>query len=273
MPLSSLVRSVVPPNIRAIMRRNAVVNRYLAWRYGGEQCRPHPKTSYTFCFDGYRNIGWAMGGLADCETHELDYACDLIRKSGARCVWDVGANVGLWSLFLASLTPPVERVVCFEPDPYNLRFLRRNCELNALSGRMTVRDVALSSEAGQATFFADAVTGKTGSLEEGSDFIGQYYGAKRSPITVTLTTIDLEVENGAPPPDFMKVDVEGHELDLLKGARRTLESRHPALIMEVTRNAEEVNRFLRDLGYNLYDPATGVPMDRPQFATAAIYGR
>jgi FkbM family methyltransferase len=267
--LDHWARSMIPQHMRARLRRSGAVNTLLAWRYGGPRHKRHPHAPYEFYFDGYRNIGWAAGDLAGMEGGEIHFVQDLLRQRPCRCAWDVGANVGFWSVFLAGIEPPIERIYAFEPDPTNLHWLRMNQGKNHLD-RLVIREVGLSDQAGEATFFADEVTGSTGSLEKEADFIGRQYGKARREITIGLSTIDQEVQSGAVPPDFMKIDVEGHELNVLMGARRTLADHKPMLILEVTRHHDEVGDLLTGLGYRLIDPHSGKPLQRPQFATAAI---
>ncbi len=260
---------MLPQHTRAWLRRSDAVNKLLKWRYGGPRHKPHPHAPYEFHFDGYRNVGWAAGALAEKEDVEIQFVRELLRKHPCTVAWDVGANVGFWSLFLAGIEPPLEELYAFEPDATNLHWLRTNQRENRLN-RLTIRDVGLSDHAGTATFFADGMTGSTGSLERAADFLGEEYGQARKEVSIGLSTVDLEVEAGCPPPGFMKIDVEGHELQLLQGARRTLENHRPMLIMEVSQHEDEVGRLLRDLGYRLLSPESGQPLDRPEFSTVAL---
>jgi FkbM family methyltransferase len=129
---------------------------------------------------------------------------------------------------------------------------------------------ALSSQTGSATFQADPFTGSTGTLESGPTFISKWYGQKSEMVSIPVTTADELVSQGTSPPDFVKIDVEGHELSVLEGATETLRQHRPMLMMEVTANAEAVGRLLADLSYELVDPANGQKLSRPQAATAAI---
>jgi FkbM family methyltransferase len=259
-----------------MLRRSTVVNRSLSRLYGGTQCKRHPRAPLDLYYDGYRNLGWAMGNLDEVEEAEQSFATKVMRSRPTSCAWDVGANVGFWTLFFAGFQPPIERIVAFEPDQMNLRFLRMNCNKNGLEQRVDVREVALSSALRETVFYADPLTGATGSLERDSDFIGRHYGARRHIVTVTASTMDSEVASdiakGLSPPSFVKIDVEGHELLVLRGAQATLRQYRPALILEVTKNEDEVGRLLSSCGYRLFDPQTGKRQEqqRPQFLTAAL---
>jgi len=79
----------------------------------------------------------------------------------------------------------------------------------------------------------------------------------------------LRLPLGARPPDFMKIDVEGHELEVLEGALETLRANRPLLILEVTRRHEEIASLFRAIDYQLIDNE-GRPIDFPQFSTLAL---
>ena len=270
--VANWTRSIISPQMRVKIRRSPLVTRLLKRYYGGVRHRPHPAAPYELYFDGYRNLGWSVGGLQSIETVEMKFLARLHENNPVRCAWDIGANVGLWTLFLAGCEPPFEQIVAFEPDPTNLGLLRLNCEKNHLD-RVMVRDGALSNSPGEATFYADATTGSTGSLERDADFIGRHYGASRQEVMTRVATIDAEIAAGLPPPGLMKIDVEGHELSVLQGAQQTLAAFHPIIQFESTRNADDVGQLLKRHGYRLVDPSTGNELDQPAFSTVAVFGR
>lgn len=131
-----------------------------------------------------------------------------------------------------------------------------------------IRPLALSSREGAVTFFADPVCGATGTLERDRDFIGTQYHAEMVAIEVKTTTVDAEISSGARPPQFMKIDVEGHELEVLKGAQKTLRFQRPCLIFETTPNNAEIAAFFKTLDYELFD-LDGKRIAGPRFNTIA----
>lgn len=266
----STLRRIIPGHLRARLRRSRMVNQYLKMRFGGVMSKPHPHAPYKLHFDGYRSIGWALGDLSHVEASEMALAAELLGQREVRCAWDIGANVGFWSLFFAGWKPEIEMVVCFEPDVSNFEILSVNKDRNKIDS-MLLRRIALSDHQGEATFYGDAVTGATGSLQQNADFIGRWYGRSRTPSTVPLSTIDLEVAGGTPVPDFMKIDVEGHELEVLRGGVNTLRNHHPTIVVEVSQYHHEVGVLLRDLGYFLIDPATRGEIAEPVFYTVAVH--
>lgn len=271
MPVSpaAIARSVLPLKLRTAIRRSRLANWWFRKKYGGIRSAQHPCSRYQFYFDGERHPAWASGDLKNIEHEEMDYIAKRAATHPIHCAWDVGANNGLWMLFLAGLHPPPQQIICFEPEPKNAEFLAMNVEQNGLKN-VRILQLALSSTSGSATFRSDPITGCTGTLEQGETFIAKEYGQEPVPITVEMKTADDLIAAGTPAPDFLKIDVEGHELSVLEGARQTLATHRPWLIMEVTARNEQIGKLLDELGYDLYRPATGEKMRVPEFATVAI---
>jgi len=270
MGVGTLIRSAIPSHLRSSLRRSGIANRLLAMWYGGLRSAPHPQAPYQLYFDGYRNLGWSTGSLQALEADEFEFARRILQRRKCDCVWDIGANVGLWTLFLAGIEPKIPRIICFEPDVVNLRYLRMNLEKNAID-RAMIRDVALSSAPGTGTFFADTVTGSTGGLETGPGFTEVYFGHRRTAVETVISTIDDEIAGGQPPPQFVKIDVEGHEADLLEGGRRMLAAHRPAILIEVSQNHDRVRQIFDSLGYRMRRPSDGSLLETPEFATACVH--
>ena len=151
------------------------------------------------------------------EERELDWLLPRLRKDDV--VWDVGANVGIYSVLMARSSA---RVVAFEPVEATLVRLRRNLELNEASN-VTVVSEALSDVAGAATM--TTMPGGAGGnhlLREGE--LGD--------VSVRATTGDAyAAANGA--PDVIKVDIEGFEPHFVRGAIGMLHEHKPLLTLEV----------------------------------------
>lgn len=152
-------------------------------------------------------------------------------------VLDVGAHVGYYTLLSAVLAGPGGKVHAFEPNPANADFLRRHVRINRL-GNVRVEQAAVSDRAGRARF--DFGTGSgTGHLADA--------GALE---VRTLRLDDYCAEHGL-APTAVKIDVEGAEMSVLKGARETLARHHPTLFLST--HGAEVHAaslaFLSGLGY------------------------
>lgn len=142
-------------------------------------------------------------------------------------VLDVGANVGFFAVISARLVGPTGRVLAFEPVPENAALVRRNARLNGF-GNVDVIEKAVSDVNG------------TGELVLAEYSGGAALSTAAAPpdaagsIEVELVTIDAAVAKGEiPPPDVVKIDVEGVELAVLRGMSETLRHQRPVVICEI----------------------------------------
>jgi FkbM family methyltransferase len=150
---------------------------------------------------------------------------------------DVGANVGLYTC-VGARAMPAGTVVAFEPAPANLEFLRRNLARNGVEDRVEVVPEAVSDTPGQARFFLSDGIGNH-SLASGNA------GSERH-LDVTVTTVDQHFAGRL--VDILKIDVEGFDTHVLKGARETLAAHHPAIFVELlTSHLEQGGISPRDL--------------------------
>lgn len=191
-----------------------------------------------------RGAWWTVGsGTHGCwlGTYEIEKQRALARMAGSGAVvFDVGAHVGFYTLLASRLVGPGGMVVAFEPSPRNLRFLEEHLEQN---GCENVR------------VFAAAVVETPGRVRwrAGADSFGGSIAAHGEVEVEALALDDLIARGGLPPPDLIKIDVEGAELAVLRGARATLQEHGPAILLathgaEVHRSCTEL---LRQLGYTV----------------------
>jgi FkbM family methyltransferase len=146
-------------------------------------------------------------------------------RTGAR-VFVVGAHQGVVAMMLGDLVGPSGHVIAVEATPHNAEVARRNVALNALPQVQVVH--AAGADAAGTLYFSPRMNGHVAAADEAS-------------VAVRALTIDeLTAEHGA--PDVLFVDVEGYELHVLRGARRTLERDRPDLFVEV-HMGEGLERF------------------------------
>ncbi|HMH16848.1 MAG TPA: FkbM family methyltransferase [Burkholderiales bacterium] len=152
----------------------------------------------------------------------LELGMDLI--SPGSCVIDVGANIGIYALPWAAGNADVT-VHCFEPSPGVRSRLARNVALNRLTARIRMHAEALSDHAGTATLY--------GSDDMSSLNRGFYTGASE-PVSTEVPLVRLDDILGIEglPISLVKVDVQGHELEVLQGAEAVISRHRPALILE-----------------------------------------
>lgn len=156
-------------------------------------------------------------------THEEPVQEWLAAKvQSGSTVYDIGAHAGFFTLLCSSLAGPNGRVHAFEPCVENAERLRANLRANG-PANVDVHAVAVSDKVGQAVFVTDAST-LQGRLADA--------GVASGPRVLT-TTVDTCVEGGMRPPELMKIDVEGHEGAVIRGAARAIATYRPLLLVEV----------------------------------------
>lgn len=170
----------------------------------------------------------------------------LARLGRGDVVWDVGANIGWFSLLAARRVGPEGRVTAFEPNQRNAEQVRRNATRNDLT--IEVVEAAVSGEAGWARFDA------------GSSLMGRL----RDDGTLRVPTVTLDgwaASHAA--PTFIKLDIEGAEVGALQGATRLLSEAHPTILCECHATQVEVDAILWAAGYRVTPvEMPGVPVDQ-----------
>lgn len=171
---------------------------------------------------------------------------------------DVGANVGMYSIFAAKVKSA--RVFAFEPESQNFSLLNQNIQINALSGRVMAYPLAISDDTKIGPLYLSdfSLGGSCHSFDErvGFDLRPREEAFIQGSFSVT---IDKLVSSGSMPcPQFVKIDVDGFEHKVLRGARNTL--MNPVLreiLVELNTNLpkhQAVIEDLRLLGF-FHDPA------------------
>jgi FkbM family methyltransferase len=127
-------------------------------------------------------------------------------------VLDVGANLGAYTLLFAAWAGPAGRVFAFEPAPESRAGLRKQLRLNQFVEQVEIVEAAVAGSVGMAAFTCDAASGAN-ALDVGS---------APDAIMVATTSLDAFCGTRGLNPDVIKIDVEGAELDVLKGGRATL---------------------------------------------------
>jgi FkbM family methyltransferase len=185
--------------------------------------------------------------------------------------YDCGAHIGYMTLVLARSVGAGGQVVAFEANPRNAETLRINVAENGINN-VTIVPAAVTSMSGEVVF-----------AQFGYSLIGRLaYGdlpGDATLITVPSITLDDYVyRDRHPAPDFMKIDVEGAELDVLRGAKRVLQTARPVIVAEVREGntAAQIKDMMAEFGYGWEHLAPGaedrigvmsdvilIPMARP----------
>ncbi len=163
-----------------------------------------------------------------------------------RVFYDIGAHVGFYAL-LGAKAVRSGSVFAFEPEPENVTVLNEVIARNGLSN-VSVCEVAVSDAPGKLSFARSPNLRSSGHLSS----IGCDTADTGEEITVDCTTLDLFCETH-PLPDVIKIDVEGAEAFVLRGARQVLRRKLPALLIEVHRKEYliDIETELLPIGYRL----------------------
>lgn len=174
-------------------------------------------------------------------------------------VWDVGANIGSFSVAAATVATSGE-VVAIEADIWLAELLQRTAAEPFFGGRLKVVHCAAAAEAGEARFVISARGRASNALEVGGGR-SPMVRAREIVMVPTLPLDDLLDQLAA--PTFVKIDVEGAELLVLRGASRLLSEIRPRIYVEVDqRLAGEVMALLVTANYAAFDPRTGERLER-----------
>lgn len=191
-----------------------------------------------------RGLRWIVGSgthgcwLGSYEALKQRRIAEVIRQGDV--FYDLGANVGFYTLLASRLVGPWGVVVAFEPLPRNIIFLRRHVELNQC-GNIKIFEVAVTRCAGTKRF------------EPGPDpSSGRLW--ERGAIEVRTLALDDAVTNRViPQPNVMKIDIEGGEVLALEGAKRILAESKPTIFLST--HGPDVRakciELLKNIGYDV----------------------
>ncbi|MGE0406765.1 MAG: FkbM family methyltransferase [Candidatus Korobacteraceae bacterium] len=183
-------------------------------------------------------------------------------------VWDIGANLGLFSFAAAHCTGKNGFVLAVEPDPWLIGLLQRSNDLRPkANASVTPVQAAVCNHIGTVTFHI-ARRARASSYIDGMG--KSQTGGSRCELQVTATTLDSLLER-FPAPDVIKIDVEKAECIALSGGVRLLKEVRPVVYCEV---ADENKTWIRDLfqklEYDLFDPDDLKPIEQALYNTLAI---
>ena len=193
-----------------------------------------------------RGMKWIKGSgpnaywFGTYEVVRLRAFANLVTQGAV--VYDVGANVGIYSLLASIRSGPSGSVYAFEPLERNLEYLRQHIALNNLQN-CTVFGQAVCNEEGTRSFSAATMESPMAHLSPNGELL------------VPSTTLDSGIygPRRLGPPDIIKIDVEGAELEVLQGSHRALAEFHPTIFLEIhgTQLHADCRAFLSRMSYHL----------------------
>lgn len=192
-------------------------------------------------------------GDAWCDPELLQVVNQFVKPGNT--VWDIGANVGVFGAAAAVAAGTSGTVVCIEPDLVLAQLIRTTAsKLPPGCAKLEVLATAVAETPGVAAFNVAERGRASNALEEFSGVRSQA-GSVRERQLVPVVSMD-DLLGVSPSPSVVKIDVEGAESVIFKGASRVLREVRPLIYVEVgeTQNAV-VTRQLLDASYELFDPS------------------
>jgi len=208
--LGARLRGVLPDGpVRRWLR--AVYRAAIRLRTGGSVTARLPGGEAVRLLPEYRFVTW----------NGAEYEAFRAAVSPGAVALDVGANVGAYTLLLGGWVRPGGRVFAFEPAPEAFAGLTRHVELNGLGDGVTCVRAAAAAQTGTATLAVDGLSG------------ANRLDASAAGERVETVTLDDFCRRESVRPSFIKIDVEGAELDVLRGARETIRAAGDGLALFV----------------------------------------
>ena len=196
------------------------------------------------------------------ETHNVQLMCALAVDGSV--VYDIGANIGLMALPVLRMRKTV-MVVSFEPSPNSLPYLRKTWEASSVRDRWVLVPEAAGASKGRVTMRISRP--ELGAFDGIAD-------TERVPVVgsveVNMRTIDEDWANrGYPPVSVIKVDVEGYEMDVLRGAKNCIDCCKPWILTEVFeqnwkahgKEGADLLEFAQDTNYAVFAVPSLVKVD------------
>jgi FkbM family methyltransferase len=240
-----VLRSVRKLGLSSILRRAYFYcaqpeGRILQTKLAGIQAR-----FYTHTPEEFRIVESAGG--AGGEQRVLSRLIGFLKPGDV--AFDVGANVGLYTVLLAKTVGDAGRVVAFEPDNRAFDHLQDNLKLNGISNTGCFRK-ALGDRTGPARLYSSRIIG-------GSSLVVTGRGASGAEIVDIVAGDELVAARGLPVPRAVKIDVEGYEYSVIRGLSRTLVHPtcelvccevHPSMLPKDVK-PEQIWDLLKSLGF------------------------
>jgi FkbM family methyltransferase len=203
---------------------------------------------------------------------------ELLAPNPPKVIYDIGANVGTWTCLAKSLFPKA-RVEAFEPLASH--FSGFKTWTAPWSADVRLHAYALGSTEGTATIHVMNFSDASSLLPLSTAGRDEFQIAPVAEQIVPVMPLDrLVARDNLPPPDLLKLDVQGYELEVLRGAEQCLRQAR-AVLCEVSFRElytgqplfGDIERFLFERGYRLHALGAGTPLGTPLLQADALFLR
>ncbi len=225
-----------------------------SWAFAGERVTTAVSHGYKMRLRLDNSVERETFYLGRFYEWELQSALERFLRPGDVFI-DAGANIGMITLAAAALVGPIGTILAFEPNPAARARLQDHVSMNNLS-RARLFDCALGEAPGEATLTVDGVHTGTGTLRPQPGTIHSY--------KINVRRLDdflQEIPNGR--AIFLKIDTEGYDFSVLKGARQLLSRPNVVVFAEINdkwlrelgQSAEEMVAYMTGLGFKAFYPS------------------
>lgn len=200
-------------------------------------------------FDHYKSLSWKTLSKSELDA-ELLLLEFLVNKEAV--FFDIGSNKGEYAYYAEKLIP-AKNIYLFEPEK------KLNMQLKAIFKNCHVNDIALSDTKGKHLFKIPVINGVIDNCLSSLEVENKEVNETESIVyEVETDTLDNFAGTYSLKPDLIKIDVEGHELSVLKGGENYISNQHPTLIIEIeqrhhkTISVESVFESFKTKGYHCF---------------------
>ena len=206
---------------------------------------------------GRSNMGYVLG---TSETHVQEAFKNHLKPGDV--VYDIGANVGFLTVIAAKLVGPTGAVYAFEPLPANVVLLKHNVQANNFD-QAVVFAVAVSNQAGRAHLSVPAEPTEAKLIDDNEP-------GERIDVEV-IAIDDLVAGKQMRPPNLIKMDVEGADIEVVEGMAATLREHRPLVVCDIHVDQSEMTRVFDTLAYDLVSiDDTSVPITETPWGTTGL---
>lgn len=229
-----LLNSIITQNLQNLVLLESVAKSPLGFLYYGKLAKKSELAHHVFA-----------------QTVPEPYDIFIVEQllENCNCFVDVGTNTGLYC-FVAARFPQIKKIYAFEPQGDCVRQFKKTVSINNWDSKFIIKNCALGNKKTQ----LELELAGTGSSFN-SNLISKN---SRNKIIVPVSTLDTELNNKS--CDFLKIDVEGFEMQVLLGAQKTIERCKPMIFVEIntkskseTKHAYEKIDWLKSKGYILWE--------------------
>ncbi|MDD5680573.1 MAG: FkbM family methyltransferase [Candidatus Omnitrophica bacterium] len=204
------------------------------------------KLDYMFALSRYENFG---------DRHNAGFRKWLEACRQAKVVFDVGAHIGLYAIPASGVIPQGGFVYAFEPSATNRKYFKKHLEYNRISNIILLPYLVGDAMNKRQSFYESRAVDPTNSLNPKKN-IGRYSKVFREQITLDNFAKEHQIK-----PDVIKIDVEGAEYNVLRGADEILKKYSPAIFLSVHpaqlslcgASAGQLKDIISQSGYRIWD--------------------